>query len=68
MAEQPKGGFYIAVGVVVLALIGFAIYRSDLIAPKPVAPGGGAGRRGKSIPRKSRNRPNRARIRQAPRP
>jgi NitT/TauT family transport system substrate-binding protein len=43
MAEQPKGGFYIAVGLVVLALIGFAIYRSDLIAPKPVAPGAGAG-------------------------
>jgi NitT/TauT family transport system substrate-binding protein len=43
MAEQPKGGFYLAVGLVVLALIGFAIYRSDLIAPKPVAPGGGAG-------------------------
>ena len=43
MAEQPKGGFYIAVGVVVLALIGFAIYRSDLIAPKPAAPAGGPG-------------------------
>ena len=43
MAEQPKGGFYIAVGLVVLALIGFAIYRSDLIAPKPAAPGAGGG-------------------------
>src|SRR5262249_11278686 len=43
MAEQPKGGFYIAVGVVVLALIAFALYRSDLIAPKPVAPGGAGG-------------------------
>jgi NitT/TauT family transport system substrate-binding protein len=43
MAEQPKGGFYIAVALVVLALIGFAVYRSDLIAPKPVAPGGAAG-------------------------
>src|SRR5271163_584785 len=43
MAEQPKGGFYIAVALVVLALIGFAVYRSDLIAPKPVAPGGGGG-------------------------
>ncbi len=41
MAEQPKGGFYIAVGLVVLALIGFAIYRSDLIAPKPAPPPGG---------------------------
>ena len=27
MAEQPKSGFYIAVGLVVAALIGFAIYR-----------------------------------------
>jgi NitT/TauT family transport system substrate-binding protein len=41
MAEQPKSGFYIAVALVVLALIGFAVYRSDLVAPKPVAPGGG---------------------------
>jgi NitT/TauT family transport system substrate-binding protein len=42
MAEQPKSGFYIAVALVVLALIGFAFYRSDLVAPKvPVAPGEG---------------------------
>ena len=41
MAEQPKSGFYIAVALVVLALIGFAVYRSDLVAPKPVPPGGG---------------------------
>ncbi len=40
MAEQPKSGFYIAVAAVVLALIGFAIWRSDLVAPKPVAPPG----------------------------
>ena len=40
MAEQPKSGFYIAVALVVLALIGFAVYRSDLVAPKPVPPGG----------------------------
>ena len=37
MAEKPKTGFFIAVGAVVLALIAFAIYRSDLIAPKPAA-------------------------------
>ena len=43
MAEQPKGGFYIAVALVVAALIGFAIYRSDLVAPKPAAPPGAAG-------------------------
>ena len=41
MAEQPKGGFYIAVAVVVLALIGFAVWRSDLVAPKPPPPPGG---------------------------
>jgi len=43
MAEQPNRGFYIAVGLVVIGLIGFAIYRSDLIAPKPGPPGGGGG-------------------------
>jgi NitT/TauT family transport system substrate-binding protein len=43
MAEQPNRGFYAAVGLVVLALIGFAIYRSDLIAPKPVPPPGVGG-------------------------
>ena len=51
MAEQPKGGFYIAVGLVVLALIGFAIYRSDLIAPKPAAPAGGGAAQGKIDPK-----------------
>jgi len=47
MAERPNSGFYIAVALVVVALIGFAIYRSDLVAPKPVPPGGGAGPQGK---------------------
>ena len=43
MAEQPKSGFYIAVGLVVVALIAFAVYRSrDVIAP-PAAPVGGGG-------------------------
>jgi NitT/TauT family transport system substrate-binding protein len=51
MAEQPKGGFYIAVALVVLALIGFAVYRSDLIAPKPVAPPGGGAAQGKIDPK-----------------
>jgi NitT/TauT family transport system substrate-binding protein len=41
MAEQPKGGFYIAVALVVVALLGFAFWRSDIVAPKPVAPPGG---------------------------
>jgi NitT/TauT family transport system substrate-binding protein len=45
MAEQPKSGFFIAVGLVVAALIAFAVYRArDVIAPAPAAPpGGGAG-------------------------
>jgi NitT/TauT family transport system substrate-binding protein len=34
MAGQPKPTFYVAVGVVVVALIAFAIYRSDIFAPK----------------------------------
>jgi NitT/TauT family transport system substrate-binding protein len=33
MAGQPKAPFYVAVGVVVVALVAFAIWRSDLIAP-----------------------------------
>src|SRR5271156_5079779 len=40
MAEQPKSGFYIAVAAVVLGLIGFAVWRSDLVAPKPLPPPG----------------------------
>jgi NitT/TauT family transport system substrate-binding protein len=36
VAGQPKPPFYIAVGVVVVALIAFAIYRSDIFAPKAV--------------------------------
>jgi NitT/TauT family transport system substrate-binding protein len=48
MAEQPNRGFYAAVGLVVLALIGFAVYRSDLVAPKPALPPvvGGGGEEG----------------------
>jgi NitT/TauT family transport system substrate-binding protein len=44
MADQANRGFYVAVGIVILGLVAFAIYRSDLIAPKPVPvapPGGG---------------------------
>jgi len=43
MAEQPKTGFYVAVGLVVLVLIGFAVYRWDVVAPKPAGPVGGGG-------------------------
>ena len=34
MNGQPKPAFYIAAGAVVVALIAFAVYRSDVIAPK----------------------------------
>ncbi len=51
MAEQPKGGFYIAVALVVLALIGFAVWRSDLVAPKAVPPGGQPGPQTKLEPK-----------------
>ena len=40
-AGQPKPTFYVALALVVLGLIGFAIYRSDIVAPKPVPPQGG---------------------------
>ena len=41
MAGQPKPAFYAAVAAVVIALIAFAVYRSDLFAPKaPTQPGG----------------------------
>ena len=33
MAGQPKPMFYVAVGVVVLGLVGFAIYHSDIFRP-----------------------------------
>jgi NitT/TauT family transport system substrate-binding protein len=44
MAGQPKPAFYVAVGLVVLALIGFAIYRSDIVAPKAPQPKGETGK------------------------
>ena len=34
MSGKPKPMFYLAVAFVVIALIGFAIYRSDLFAPQ----------------------------------
>src|SRR5271157_3665530 len=42
-AGQPKPTFYVALALVVLGLIGFAVYRSDIVAPKPVQPQGGGG-------------------------
>src|SRR5262245_48257267 len=41
MAGQPKPAFYAAVALVVLALVGFAVYRSDLFAPKAASTKGG---------------------------
>lgn len=39
MAGQPKAPFYIAVFLVVGALVGYAVYRADIFAPKgPVNP------------------------------
>jgi hypothetical protein len=34
MAGQPKAPFYLAVALVVAGLVAFAVYRSDLVAPK----------------------------------
>jgi NitT/TauT family transport system substrate-binding protein len=50
-AGQPKPAFYVALAVVVLGLIGFAYYRSDVVAPKPGPPkeGGGQGPQGGPI-------------------
>lgn len=48
MNGKPTPIFYLAVGATVLALIGFAIYRSDIFAPAPKKPvaGGDAGPNG----------------------
>jgi NitT/TauT family transport system substrate-binding protein len=42
-AGQPKPAFYVALALVILGLIGFAYYRSDVVAPKPKAQEGGPG-------------------------
>ncbi|MHB8899614.1 MAG: phosphate ABC transporter substrate-binding/OmpA family protein [Thermoguttaceae bacterium] len=49
MAGQPKPSFYVALGVVVFALVAFAIYRSDIFAPKAPAPQPQAGGGGDKI-------------------
>jgi NitT/TauT family transport system substrate-binding protein len=45
VAGQPKPTFYVALGLVILALVAFAIYRADVVAPKAPQqqPGGGVG-------------------------
>jgi NitT/TauT family transport system substrate-binding protein len=40
-AGQPKPAFYIVVGLVVVGLIGFAIWRSDVFAPRAPKQGNG---------------------------
>ncbi|HQL54422.1 MAG TPA: hypothetical protein PLQ87_06925, partial [Phycisphaerae bacterium] len=42
MAGQPKIPFYIALGVVIIGLIGFALYRSDILVPQGAREGGAA--------------------------
>lgn len=50
MNGKPKPGFYIAVVLMIAALIGFAVYRSDIFAPAPQQnPGAGAGNGGGTI-------------------
>ena len=34
MAGQPKTAFFVVLGLVIVAFVGFAVYRSDLLAPK----------------------------------
>lgn len=47
MSGKPKAPFYLAVGLVVVGLIGYAIYRSDIFAPRGNnAQGGGGGDQG----------------------
>jgi NitT/TauT family transport system substrate-binding protein len=44
MAGQPKTPFYLALFLVVIGLVGFAVYRGmDVIAPKPAEPKAGDG-------------------------
>ncbi len=45
-AGQPKPAFYVALALVVLGLIGFAIYRSDVVAPNRASRRAGKGQPG----------------------
>jgi NitT/TauT family transport system substrate-binding protein len=70
MAGQPKPAFYVVVGLVVVALVGLAIYRSDILAPKapenvqkPINPGDlGAGGPGTFQPPAAESTENAANI------
>ena len=43
MAGKPKPAFFVAVALVVLGLLLFALYRADILAPKPKADQGTGG-------------------------
>ncbi|NLE56979.1 MAG: OmpA family protein [Planctomycetes bacterium] len=43
MAGQPKGPFYAVLGIIIVGLVAFAVYRSDLFAPEEKTPGGDVG-------------------------
>lgn len=43
MAGQPKAPFYVALAAVVIGLVVFAVWRSDIFAPKAPSAGGGSG-------------------------
>jgi hypothetical protein len=34
MAGKPKSPFFLVMGIIVIGLVGFAVYRSDIIAPR----------------------------------
>ena len=40
MNGQPKGPFYVVLFLVIAGLVGFALYRADILAPKAQRPGG----------------------------
>ncbi|MCU0979517.1 MAG: phosphate ABC transporter substrate-binding/OmpA family protein [Pirellulaceae bacterium] len=46
MAGQPKAPFYAVLGLVILGLLGFAIYRADIFAPEAPPPGQTPGQSG----------------------
>ncbi|HPM82732.1 MAG TPA: hypothetical protein PLF81_18640, partial [Candidatus Anammoximicrobium sp.] len=39
MAGQPKAPFYAVLGLVILGLLAFAVYRADIFAPEAPPPG-----------------------------
>ncbi len=71
MAGKPKPAFFVAVALVILGLLLFALYRADILAPKPKADqgtGGTAGRATTGSIRPSSGPVRRPRTRRTPRP